>query len=46
MILSDTSALVLNWTSKDVLHSQAVQDYFDSLDLSGADKLLKKLHVE
>lgn len=46
MNISDTSALVLNWTSKDVLHSKAAQDYFDSLDLSGADKLLKKFNAE
>ncbi len=42
MNISDTSALVLNWTSKDVLHSKAAQNYFDSLDLSGADSLFKK----
>lgn len=41
MIISDTSALVLNWTSKDVLKSRNARDYFARLDLSGADKLYK-----
>ncbi|HEV8083115.1 MAG TPA: hypothetical protein VGP55_07950 [Chitinophagaceae bacterium] len=42
MILSDTSALVLNWTSKDIWQSQNAKDYFKHLDLSSADILYKK----
>src|SRR5438034_148339 len=41
MILSDTSALVLNWTSKDVWQSKNARDYFNNLDLSAADVLYK-----
>lgn len=42
MIISDTSALVLNWTSKNIWKSKHAQDYFDSLDLSAADPLFKR----
>lgn len=42
MIISDTSALVLNWTSKDVWQSKNARDYFNNLDLSAADILYKK----
>src|SRR6478609_5861684 len=42
MIISDTSALVLNWTSKDVWQSKNARDFFNNLDLSAADILYKK----
>src|SRR5215471_5461820 len=41
MTVSDTSALVLNWTSKDVWKSKNAQRYFSGLDLSSADTLLR-----
>jgi O-methyltransferase involved in polyketide biosynthesis len=40
MIISDTSALVLNWTSKDLWKSKQAKEYFASLDLSAGDALL------
>src|SRR6266487_3443833 len=42
MIISDTSALVLNWTSKDVWKSKNARDYFARLDLSSANALYKR----
>ena len=42
MLISDTSAFVLNWTSKDVWKSKNAQDYFKNLDLSSADILYKR----
>ena len=42
MIISDTSALVLNWTSKDVWKSDNARKYFESLDLTSADSLYKR----
>ncbi|MGI8951007.1 MAG: class I SAM-dependent methyltransferase [Chitinophagaceae bacterium] len=42
MIISDTSALVLNWTSKNVWQSKNAKDYFNNLDLSAADVLYKR----
>ena len=41
MIIADTSALVLNWTSKEIWKSKNARDYFDGLDLSAADTLYK-----
>ena len=41
MIIADTSALVLNWTSKDIWKSKNAQDYFAGLDLSAADILFQ-----
>lgn len=41
MIISDTSALVLNWTAPDIWKSQNAQNYFTRLDLSSAENLLK-----
>jgi len=41
MIISDTSALVLNWTLKDIWKSKNAQEYFAGLDLSAADALLE-----
>lgn len=41
MIISDTSALVLNWTSKDIWKSKNALEYFNSLNLSSADKLFR-----
>jgi hypothetical protein len=41
MIISDTSALVLNWTSKDIWNSKNARDYFAGLDLNPADNLLQ-----
>lgn len=46
MIISDTSALVLNWTSKNVWKSKNAQDYLSGLDLSAADILHKKFDEE
>jgi len=41
MIISDTSALVLNWSAPDIWKSQNARDYFNRLNLSAADNLLK-----
>jgi O-methyltransferase involved in polyketide biosynthesis len=41
MIISDTSALVLNWTSQDVWQTKQAKGYFNGLDLSAADTLLE-----
>lgn len=41
MIISDTSALVLNWTSKDIWKSKNTREYLAGLDLSAADRLLQ-----
>lgn len=46
MIISDTSALVLNWTSPDIWKSQNAIDYFNRLDLSSADALLKLFDIK
>lgn len=45
MIISDTSALVLNWTSPDIWKSQNAIDYFNRLDLSSGDTLLSLFDV-
>jgi O-methyltransferase involved in polyketide biosynthesis len=41
MIISDTSALVLNWTDPNIWKSQNALNYFKRLDLSAADSLLR-----
>jgi O-methyltransferase involved in polyketide biosynthesis len=46
MIIADTSALVLNWTSRNVWTSKNAQNYFDSLDLSAADTLYKRFNKD
>ena len=46
MIISDTSALVLNFTSPDIWKSKNARVYFDKLDLSSADDLLKMFDEE
>lgn len=46
MIISDTSALVLNWTSPDIWKSQNAIDYFNRLDISSADNLLRLFDVK
>ncbi len=47
MIISDTSALVLQWTSKDIWKSQNALDYFDRLNLSAANNLFQMFdHIE
>jgi O-methyltransferase involved in polyketide biosynthesis len=46
MIIADTSALVLNWTSKETWKSKNARDYFDGLDLSAADTLYKMFDKE
>jgi O-methyltransferase involved in polyketide biosynthesis len=40
MLISATSALVLNWTSKEIWTSRNAQEYFAGLDLSEGDRLL------
>lgn len=45
MIISDTSALVLNWTSPEIWKSSNAQNYFSKLDLSAGDELLKKFDI-
>ena len=42
MLISATSALVLNWTSKEIWKSKNAQDYFDGLDLSEGEALYKE----
>jgi O-methyltransferase involved in polyketide biosynthesis len=48
MIIADTSALVLNWTSKDTWKTDNARNYFDALDLSSAavlhDRFDKEMH--
>jgi O-methyltransferase involved in polyketide biosynthesis len=46
MIIADTSALVLNWTSRDTWTSKNALDYFDRLDLSAADPLYNKFNKD
>ena len=46
MIISDTSALVLNFTSPDIWKSKNACDYFARMDLSSADDLLKMFDEE
>ncbi len=46
MIVSATSALVLNWTLKGLYKSNQAQDYFDHLNLSAADPLFQKFDDE
>jgi O-methyltransferase involved in polyketide biosynthesis len=46
MIISDTSALVLNWTLKDIWKSEGARAYFTGLDLRAADPLFKKFGDE
>jgi len=41
MIISDTSALVLNWTSPEIWKSENAKTYFSKLDLSAGNELLK-----
>lgn len=41
MLISATSALVLNWTSKEIWKSKNAREYFESLDLSEGNSLLK-----
>jgi O-methyltransferase involved in polyketide biosynthesis len=45
MLISATSALVLNWTSKEIWKSKNAQDYFDGLDLSEGEALYKEFDV-
>jgi O-methyltransferase involved in polyketide biosynthesis len=40
MLISATSALVLNWTSKDIWTSKNAQEYVNALDLSEGNPLL------
>jgi O-methyltransferase involved in polyketide biosynthesis len=42
MLISATSALVLNWTSKEIWKSRNAQEYFAGLDLSEGETLLRK----
>jgi hypothetical protein len=42
MLISATSALVLNWTSREIWKSKTTQEYFDGLDLSEAGILLQE----
>jgi O-methyltransferase involved in polyketide biosynthesis len=42
MLISATSALVLNWTSKDIWETENAQDYFESLNLSEGNSLLNR----
>jgi len=42
MLISATSALVLNWTSKEIWKSKNALDYFLSLDLSEGEELYKE----
>jgi O-methyltransferase involved in polyketide biosynthesis len=42
MLISATSALVLNWTSKDIWKSKNAREYFESLDLNEGESLLIK----
>ena len=46
MLISDTSALVLNWTLKDIWKSENARAYFTGLNLSAADPLFKKFGDE
>jgi len=42
MIISDTSALVLHWTSKDIWKSKNALEYFAKLDISASNGLIKQ----
>jgi hypothetical protein len=42
MLISATSALVLNWTSRQIWMSKTARENFDGLDLSEAGILLKE----
>jgi len=42
MLISATSALVLNWTSKEIWKTSNARNYFDSLDLSEGDDLFQE----
>jgi O-methyltransferase involved in polyketide biosynthesis len=42
MLISATSALVLNWTSKDIWKSNNAKAYFETLDLSEGTALLNR----
>jgi O-methyltransferase involved in polyketide biosynthesis len=44
MIIADTSALVLSWTSRNTWTSKNALDYFDSLDLSAAEALYNRFN--
>jgi len=46
MNISATSALVLNWTTKDIYSSRNAQDYLTGLDLSSADPIFKTFNDE
>jgi len=46
MIIADTSALVLNWTSKDTWKTDNARNYFDALDLSAAAVLYERFDKE
>jgi O-methyltransferase involved in polyketide biosynthesis len=41
MLISATSALVLNWTSREIWESRNARSYFEGLDLSEGNSLLK-----
>jgi O-methyltransferase involved in polyketide biosynthesis len=42
MLISATSALVLNWTSKEIWESKNAREYFEGLDLSEGNNLLNR----
>jgi O-methyltransferase involved in polyketide biosynthesis len=42
MLISATSALVLNWASKEIWTTRNAQEYFAGLDLSEGDQLLAR----
>jgi O-methyltransferase involved in polyketide biosynthesis len=46
MLISATSALVLNWTSKEIWKSKNALAYLEGLDLSEGDKLLERFDSE
>jgi hypothetical protein len=43
MLISATSALVLNWTANEIWKSRNAWEYFESLDLSEGNTLLASL---
>jgi O-methyltransferase involved in polyketide biosynthesis len=46
MLISATSALVLNWTSKEIWQSGNALDYMNSLDLTEGETLYKEFDAE
>jgi len=42
MLISATSALVLNWTANEIWKSRNAWEYFESLDLSEGNTLLAR----